>query len=255
LDWSYLPTSIQWLTGYAFLFPVDGRFNPVMWTLAIEVQFYITLPLVFLCMKRAAPKISLVVITALFFVVPILVRVVTKKAATFLPNIDTHYPSAMDAFCLGILVAGLDNMGFVKKFWVRWAVLGVVLWPLVLLLAAVLSMNSRPRTVLDIEILQGGIKFSAACLLLFIAHPKHRIAQYLCAPWLRWCGIISYEWYLLHQPLALWSRFYFGNASGNPFKYALIVGLPLILGLIVSAAIYRFYSLPILRFGRDKNKH
>ena len=254
-DWSYLSTAVKWLTGWAFVFPVSGKFNPVMWTLAIEVQFYITLPLVFFCFRRMTPKTSLAVIPALFFVVPILTRVVIHKAATFYPNIDTHYPSAMDAFFLGILIAGLENMGLIKKSWVRWAVLGCVLWPLSLLVSAWVSMHPSEKTVLGNEILQDGLKFSAACLLLFIAQPKHAIAQILCAPWLRWCGIISYEWYLLHQPFAEWARFYFGPATGNSLKYMMIVGTPLLLILIFSAAVYRFFSLPILRYGRDKNKH
>src|SRR3569833_2118837 len=43
-DWSYLKLGVQWLTGWAFFFPVSGKLNPVMWTLVIEVHFYITLP-------------------------------------------------------------------------------------------------------------------------------------------------------------------------------------------------------------------
>jgi len=67
---------------------------------------------------------------------------------------------------------------------------------------------------------------------------------------LRWCGIISYEWYLFHQPIIIWGRHIFGPAGGNPAFYAAIVGGPVLLGLILSALIYRFYSLPILKHGR-----
>jgi len=67
-DWSYFPLAAKWLTGWAFILPVSGKMNPVMWTLVIEVQFYVTLPLVFLCLKRVSPKRSLAIITTLFFV-------------------------------------------------------------------------------------------------------------------------------------------------------------------------------------------
>jgi peptidoglycan/LPS O-acetylase OafA/YrhL len=254
-DWSYLSIGSKWLTGWAFLFPVSGKFNPVMWTLAIEVQFYLTLPLLFLCFKRVPPRISLFVITLLFLAVPVVVRGVTKKAATFHPDINTYYPSALDAFCLGILIAGLENMGFVKKTWVRGGVVGVVLWPLTLLVAAWLSLYPGEKTFIGNEILQGSLKFSAGCLLLFVAQPQHSIAKLLCAPWLRWCGIISYEWYLFHQPFALWARMHFGPAMGDPYKYALIVGIPLLSTCILSAMVYRCFSLPILRYGRGKNKN
>src|SRR6185437_9334885 len=78
-DWSYAGMAVKWLTGWAFLFPVSGRMNPVMWTLAIEVQFYVTLPLLFLCFKRVPAKACLAIVTGLFFVVPILMRVVLGK--------------------------------------------------------------------------------------------------------------------------------------------------------------------------------
>jgi peptidoglycan/LPS O-acetylase OafA/YrhL len=149
----------------------------------------------------------------------------------------------------------LENLGFLKKTWVKGAVAGVVLWPLALLLAAWASMHPTEKTFLTNELVQGSLKVSAACLLFFIASPQHPIARLLCAPWLRWCGIISYEWYLFHQPLALWSRAHFGPARGNPFEYVLIVGTPLLVGLVLSAAVYRFFSLPILRYGREKNQH
>lgn len=254
-DWSFVTLAAKWLTGWAFFVPVSGKFNPVMWTLVIEVQFYLTLPVLFLFLKKVSAKTTLAVITTLFLLVPILVRGITGKPATFHPNIDPHYPAALDAFCLGILVAGLDNLGYVRKSWVRWAVAGVILWPAVLLVAAWLSMHPGENNFVSHEIVEGGLKFSAACLLLFIANPQHGIAQLLCKPWLRWCGIISYEWYLLHQPFALWMRLHDGPANGNVWKYLAIVGIPLTFGLILSAGVYRFFSLPILRYGRDKNRH
>ena len=254
-DWSYLPIAAKWLAGWPFVMPVNGKFNPVMWTLVIEVQFYVTLPLLFLILKRVSPRTCLALITGLFLLVPVAVRAVTKQGATFYPNIDTHFPSALDAFCLGVLVAGLENLGFIKKTWVRWGVAGVVLWPLALLISAWFSSHPAEKNFVTDEMVQGGLKFSAACLLLFIANPQHPIARLLCAPWLRWCGIISYEWYLFHQPFAVWARMHFGPATGSPYKYVLITGVPLLVLMIFSAAVYRFFSLPLLRHGRGKNQH
>jgi peptidoglycan/LPS O-acetylase OafA/YrhL len=96
-------------------------------------------------------------------------------------------------------------------------------------------------------------KIAAGCLLFFVADPAHPVARLLCAPWLRWCGIISYEWYLFHQPIIVWARQSFGPAGGNSFRFAAIVGGSLLLGLIIAAATYRFFSLPILKYGRGKS--
>jgi peptidoglycan/LPS O-acetylase OafA/YrhL len=71
---------------------------------------------------------------------------------------------------------------------------------------------------------------------------------------LRWCGIISYEWYLWHQPMIGYSRQFFGSAEGDVPKYAMILGVPLVLSIAVAAAAYRFVSLPILRFGRSRHR-
>jgi hypothetical protein len=35
----------------------------------------------------------------------------------------------------------------------------------------------------------------------------------------------------------------------------LIVGVPILIGLIISALVYRYFSLPILKAGRDKHTH
>src|SRR6185437_3653603 len=39
-DWSYFAPAVKWLSGIAFFIPVDGKLNPVMWSLVVEVQFY-----------------------------------------------------------------------------------------------------------------------------------------------------------------------------------------------------------------------
>jgi peptidoglycan/LPS O-acetylase OafA/YrhL len=254
-DWSsFISIAVRWLTGIAFIVPVSGKFNPVMWTLVIEVQFYLVLPLLFLALKRVPAKPCLAIVTLIFLVVPTVIRLAIRKTPAISPDINVYFPSALDVFCLGILVAGLENLGLIKKSWVRWGVAGVVLWPLTLLTAAWLNMRPIGHTFMGDEMVRAAVKLAAGCLLLLIADPQHSVARFLCAPWLRWCGIISYEWYLFHQPLANWSRVYLGPAGGNPIKYVLIIAIPLVAGLILTATVYRFFSLPLLRYGRGRNK-
>jgi len=250
-DGSYLSIGAKWLTGLPFIVPISGKFNPVMWTLVVEVQFYITLPLVFLCFKRVSPKTSLVIIAVLFLIIPFLTRALTGQRPTLFPNIDSHYPAALDVFSFGVLVAGLESFGYVKESWVRWAIAGMILWPLACLISAWASQQPAYQSFAMTELVQGALRVSAACLLLFIAQPKHPIARILCVPWLRWCGIISYEWYLFHQPFANWARVRFGPAHGDILNFALLIGIPFVISLIGSATIYRFFSLPLLRYGRQ----
>jgi peptidoglycan/LPS O-acetylase OafA/YrhL len=251
---SFIPVALRWLSGIAFLWPVSGKLNPVMWTLVLEAQFYLLLPLAFLAFRRLSAKASLVGLTLIFLVTPILYRLITKQHPTFYPDINSHFPSGLDYFYLGILIAGLDAMGIVRKSWKWWGVAGCILWPLTLLVSAWIDMHPDIRTFPVAELENDSLKISAACLILFIAEPRHWLARLLCAPWLRWCGIVSYEWYLFHQPLLNFVRGCFGQANGVVYKYALITGIPIVVGLIFSAAVYRFFSLPVLRRGRGKNQ-
>ncbi|HEY4415401.1 MAG TPA: acyltransferase [Verrucomicrobiae bacterium] len=252
-DASYFLIAAQWLAGLSFLLPVSGKLNPVMWTLVVEVQFYAVLPLFFLALKRTSYRASLWIMTAVFLLAPIFTRILTGQTATFQPDINAHFPTALDAFALGILLAGLENMRMIKKNWARLGMIGIILWPLTLLIIAWLRTHPEHGNVFIGESIGWMEKIASACLLCFVANPQHPIARLLCMPWLRWCGIISYEWYLFHQPITLWARGVFGPASGNFLKFALIVGGSFLFSTTVAALVYRYFSLPILKLGR-KNK-
>jgi len=249
-DWSYCAIAVRWLAGLPFLLPVSGKLNPVMWTLVIEVQFYTVLPLLFVSLKRVSPKTCLWIMTLMFLLVPVSVRAITGCSATFHPYINSYFPSALDSFGFGILVAGLENMKVLKKSWARLGVMGFVLWPLVLLAFAWMNVHPDKNSFAMTESIGWLEKIASGCLLFYVANPQHRIAQLLCAPWLRWCGIISYEWYLIHQPITSWARVIFGPAGGVVPIYAAIVGGSFLISLIIAALIYRYFSLPILKFGR-----
>lgn len=251
-DWSYVPIAAKWLAGIPFLFPVSGKLNPVMWTLVVEVQFYITLPLVFLFLKKALPTTCLWLIPSAFFVIPTITHAVTGGVASFFPEIDAHYPCPLDAFALGILMAGLENAGCLTKRWARLGLQGFIVWIACLLVTAWATAQGTLEGIGDIirlaEIIGSG------CLLCYVADPKHPIATLLSAPWLRWCGIISYEWYLFHQPITLTARSIAGKTGGSVVKYAAVLFIPLLLGLALSAIVYRWFSLPILKYGRGQAK-
>jgi peptidoglycan/LPS O-acetylase OafA/YrhL len=170
-DWSYVSIAAQWLIGLPFLFPVSGKLNPVMWTLVIEVQFYITLPLLLLVLKRIAPKTCLWIVTLCFLLVPISMRIAIGHGATFHPDINTYFPAALDAFCLGILIAGLENLGVLKKKWAWLGVAGIILWPLSLLAATWLNFHPESKSFTSHEIVEGLIKM-AAC---FVSSPTLNI--------------------------------------------------------------------------------
>ena len=248
----YLHTALQWLTGLAFLMPVSGKLNPVMWSLVVEIHFYLALPLLFLLAKPLSARKAWWLISLFFLVVPTAAKAISGLSPTFYPQINDPFPTGLDAFCLGVCLAGVDNL----KIWNKnWAKLGDAGW--VVMLAGMtglawIRLSPDVHAFWLTDIFAWAFLVGAGCLLCYAADPQNPRAQMLCAPWLRWCGIISYEWYLFHQPLIYLSRELQGRAGGNIFKYATVVLLPLITGLAISAAVYRFYSLPILKYGRAR---
>jgi peptidoglycan/LPS O-acetylase OafA/YrhL len=245
-DWSYIPLAAKWLVGIPLLFPVSGKLNGVMWTLVVEVQFYIVLPILFVAFKKLSPKVCLLIISLIFMVVPTVMRVSTGKSATIHPDINTHFPSA--------LVAGLENMGVLKKGWAKLGIAGLVLWPIALAATAWINTHSGSYGRMPREVVRWMEIIASGCLLCYVANPQHLVARLLCAPWLRWCGIISYEWYLFHQPIMLWTRDAFGPAHGVVAKYIAMMGGSFLVGLTLAASIYQYFSLPILKFGRTQKK-
>lgn len=80
----------------------------------------------------AGKNIVLGVIPVLFFLIPNLFRwfVYTGHGPSFHPLIDSHFPSGLDAFALGILLAGMESRKWIPK---SFQVLGNLGFPLLLL--------------------------------------------------------------------------------------------------------------------------
>ena len=128
--------------------------------------------------------------------------------------------------------------------------MGAVLVLLSLLATAWFNIHPFAGRLVQDEILGWWVKLSSALLLCYIADASHPRSRLLSQAWLRWFGIISYEWYLFHQPIIYWAKIVFGPAGGNTWKYFALVGGSLVFGLGVAAVVYRCFSLPILKRGR-----
>ena len=249
---AYLHTAGQWLTGLAFLMPVSGDLNPVMWSLVVEVHFYLILPLLFLLTKPLPARTCLWVISLFLFIVPVLLQALTGLAPTFMPEINDPFFTGLSSFCLGVAVAGIDNLKIWNKSWGQAGKAGWLMMLLGLAGLAWVRLNPQAYAAMLPHLLFWTFSLGTGCLLCYAAEPQHLRVRWLCAPWLRWCGIISYEWYLFHQPLLIWSRDFFGATDRNILKYLFVLGLPLVASLVLSALAYRKFSLPILQYGRAK---
>jgi len=252
---SFWRTALQWLVGWPLVSPVSGELNPVMWSLIVEVHFYILLPLLFFLFKKVAPRTSLVAIALVFLIVPNAWRLWNLAhglTITLHPDIHVRFPSALDCFALGVTMAGLENMGITKKAWAKFGDLGTLLLLAFPFTVAWLIRHPVASPEVQHEIFNAMMKTAAGLTLCYVTDPNHPRARFFSQPWLRWCGIISYEWYLFHQPLGLWARELLGPAGGSLLKYATVILGPLVAGVLLAAMVYRWFSLPILKYGRGK---
>jgi peptidoglycan/LPS O-acetylase OafA/YrhL len=96
---------------------------------------------------------------------------------------------------------------------------------------------------------------SSFLLLFFVFDPQCLAARILSASYLRFIGIVSYEWFLFHQPVLFWFRGEFGSANGSIFKYLEVTVLPMALTFGLSVLVYRFFSFPLLNYIRGNKKN
>ena len=245
-DWSYIKPAIEWISGVAFFLPVSGKLNPVVWSLAVEVQFYIVIPFVFILLKRVSTNASLWIITSVLLILPNLFRwyVYEGHGPAFHPMINTHFPVGLDQFAFGILLAGMVSLKLIPKSFYRLGVLGFLLILGVMISKGFGIIHPPPQFVEEIE--RWIVMLGAAFLLCFVTNPNSMIAQLLCSYKLRWFGLISYELYLLHQPIFIWERSYFWPCQGSLLKYTTFLLSAFIFSVLLSACVYKYFSLPIL---------
>ena len=72
---------------------------------------------------------------------------------------------------------------------------------------------------------------------------------------LRFIGIVSYEWFLFHQPIVTLFKELIVSTHGNLLLYLVKTILPLALTFGFSVIVYRYFSFPLLRRCRgDRSK-
>lgn len=237
-----------------------GALNGVLWTLAVEVEFYLLFPLLWWAFKRA-PWITAGAMIATSIAYRVAVQHLFRAHA---PQLTENLPGYLDIFALGMLSAHLyaryrQRIASTSASWLA----AVVALAGFALLAALLQNLWSTRLVDQWAMVWQtynrtwlGVAFAIIALASLVAAPAWRRA--LGNPLLLFFGTISYTLYLYHQVVARELLTYHippyagADAHFDP-HWALSYSLAALVLTVAQAAIFTYaFERPLLRLRLPK---
>lgn len=224
------------------------HFLGISWSLAVEEQFYLLLPLtIFLVPRKVLPWIAIAGILA----APVF-RYLLPGQLGFVVVF-----ARMDSLLAGVLLAW---MYFDTSVWtfvtqhIRWAWLALAGC---LAVAAVLSLGLVSFGPLNPSLLAA---LYTCIVAIALAQPASFVANGLKARWLAYLGKISYGVYTYHQVVAgVVFQLVLGTNPGlQSIPELLTTSLCLVVTLLVASASFYWFEKPILKLGKRfkyKNPH
>jgi len=223
----------------------------VTWSLAVEEQFYLLLPVaVYFLSPRALPRVLLVMVLA----APILRLAFVAQGNGFAAQVLT--PARADALLLGALCAyGIRQAAFKALLqrnipWMYVLLLAFALGVAALSIANPSTTGASPQAAFRYSLLAG----MYSTFLLIAISEKHGIISWIARrPWLARMGIIAYGTYIFHQGiLGLAHHFLLGQLPRIRDFADLAVTLgALAASLALAMLSWKYFEKPILRFGHS----
>jgi peptidoglycan/LPS O-acetylase OafA/YrhL len=211
------------------------------WSLAVEEQFYIFFPLLLLAFHKFKRKITLSLFIFLF-----LISFLSANLATLLPNRPMLASAAFYLLpfrawelLIGVFCAYAINFNFFNKnLFTR------ELAPLLGVLLIIISIISYDKTT-PFPSFYALAPTLGTALIILSTNKATFIYKILSLPLFVGIGLISYSFYLWHQPIFAFSRHLSMHDLSNLEKHFLIL-----ISLIMAYISWRFVEKPF----REKNK-
>ena len=244
--WSYLLVIQNFCMAHLGIFGPSGI--GITWSLAIEVQFYLALPLL---IRKVRPRNLLLVLLMLIVCAPWL-RVLLHSSMMF-PGLASYVlmPTRVDALCLGVLAALLVRNAV---FWEWLKSHRTIVWSVTLLFfLGTCYMTWQSYDALSLPMTTWGFTwlavFYTSILLLAILPGGGIVPRILTNKILLWLGTLAYCNYLIHVAMM--------NALRHPLRVqfpqhpvaAWLTGgiLGMLLTLAIASLSYKYFEKPLLR--------
>lgn len=224
--------------------PGNGQFltNPSLWTIPLEIEFYVLYPLAFFCILKFG-FFTLLILSVGFSVLGI-----------YLTKIGLHWVSFTSLFLwpswlLGAWIASLHRESKLSK-------LKILPVSSILILFLIIALASRLQKWEEWTQYAGWTGFYFALFLIFLHFEKSisRRRENLFFKSLAWLGQISFSLYLIHFPLfklfGFMHRSYFDEKPAN-FLISLAYLIPVCL---LAWIFYRLIELPIHKWSKRLTK-
>ena len=209
------------------------------WSLAVEEQFYLVLPIA----VAALPRRGLIVLAMVAIAVAPVTRSLVQHRAGYV-----LFPCRMDSLSMGLLLAILTRT---PRAWVTamslrrlFPPVGVVLSVAVLVLRVKQWMPDLLYTITA--------AMYATLILTLLTTRDGMLARMFRNRALRWCGAVCFGLYLLHQPVqCLCFAMIAGKAPGiSGISDVLIVAVAAVLVFCLATFSWRYLEGPMVRRGQ-----
>lgn len=234
----------------------DSAINPVYWSLPVEWDFYVLLPLLALGF-RSTRSVVLSLMVGLMLAIGFRLLCVAALHWWGADGVPLYrwiiqIPGRLDQFLLGMAAAwcylnwrpGSGQLGTLRAGW-RWAILwaGVALVLLMCWGAAAQGDFVTQAIAPWVYFHYSGLALGfSLCVLGALWAPRAWQSRALASRPLAWLGMISYSLYLWHYPMLQWQRHWW--PSHWPAWAGVALSLPLI--MVLAWASYRGVERPFL---------
>lgn len=206
--WFHLWTHLLFVHNLTF--ETTGSIAGVLWSLAVEVQFYVLFPLLIPLFRRSPPLLTLAMVcVALFWRAYAIGQLLRDRDEVMFFWRDAQLPARLDMFAAGMIAAYVFVWAQKRTATVRFRPLFAVL-ALIAIGAVILQMQwwyeiTRSRMPFGIAVMVGRLPLAITFLAMSVcgALSPRRFQALLANRAMAFLSAISYNLYLWHQVIAL----------------------------------------------------